>query len=256
MEVMEVLKERNALLFWFGWLNAATAGVLILLSLFKPMEFGGTNAWHKPLKFALSTTILCWSVAWYTGYLPTTKGIAVSSWIIVITLAFEVVYITWQAARGQASHFNVSTSFYSAMYSLMALAASLATVAVGYIGWHFFTNDFTTLPNYYLWAIRLGFLLFVVFSFQGFVMGNRMTHTIGGADGSPGIPFLNWSLSYGDLRVAHFIGMHALQALPLLAWYVLRNMSLTWSVSLLYALLAVFVWVQALRGNALLAALK
>jgi len=251
MDFIETLKERNAVLFWFGLINFCTALVLLYLSTVKPIEFVGVNAWFKPMKFALSTAILTWSLAWYMGALPNGKGLDIAVWLIVVTLAFEVLYITWQAARGEASHFNVSTPFYSLMYTLMGVAAVIASLATGYIGLKFFSDLGTELPMYYVWAIRLGFLLFVIFSFEGFLMGGRMAHSVGGPDGSPGIPFFNWSLTYGDLRIAHFVGMHALQLLPLLSWYLLKDLKLTFAGFGLYSLLAVFVLVQALRGNSM-----
>lgn len=252
MEFIETLKERNDLLFWFGLINLIAAAVLIVFSFLKPIDFAGTNAWHKPIKFALSTAILVLTVGWFSGYLPDTKGINIAEWLIVVTLAFEVIYITWQAGKGQASHFNQSSPFYAFMYSMMALAATLATVAIGYIGIKFFTYPIDNLPDYYIWAIRFGFILFVIFSFEGFIMGARMSHTVGASDGLKGLPFLNWSVSHGDLRIAHFIGMHALQLIPLMAWFLMKSTKLTISMALAYALLAIFILITALRGNPVL----
>ena len=138
------------------------------------------------------------------------------------------------------------------MFSLMAVAATLATLAVGYIGFKFFTTPLPHLPDYYVWAIRFGIILFVVFSFQGFVMGGNMAHTVGAKDGGLGLPFVNWSLTHGDLRIAHFIGMHALQVLPLLAWFVFKNVNITTAAFIVYGLLAVFVLMQALRGKSII----
>ena len=83
-------------------------------------------------------------------------------------------------------------------------------------------------------------------------MGARMAHTVGGPDGSNGLPIVNWSRQFGDLRVAHFVGMHALQVMPLLSFYLLRNTKATVAVGLLYCVLAVAAFGQALRGKPLI----
>jgi len=67
---------------------------------------------------------------------------------------------------------------------------------------------------------------------NGFLAGNgiggymlaRGSHTVGNVDGGPGLPFVNWSVIGGDLRIAHFIAIHAIQIVPLFA-YVLSQMS-------------------------------
>ena len=82
-------------------------------------------------------------------------------------------------------------------------------------------------------------------------MVSRLGHTVGGPDGGPGLPVLNWSTRHGDLRVAHFVGMHALQVLPLLAWYGRLSVRGTGLGALLYGALAVAVLVLALHGRPL-----
>lgn len=191
-------------------------------------------------------------MAWFCAYLSN-FNVNYFNWAVIILLGFEIVYISIQAARGQLSHFNLSTSFYASMYSLMAFAASAVTVYTAYVAWLFFKDSFPNLPDYYLWSIRLGLIIFIIFSFEGFVMGSALKHTIGGADGGPGLPLLNWSTKYGDPRVAHFVGMHALQVLPLLAFFVFKNTKLTIAAGVLYLLLAVFTLLQALQGKPLIA---
>ena len=55
----------------------------------------------------------------------------------------------------------------------MGLAATIVTLYTAYIGLLFFTQTFPDLPNYYIWAIRFGILIFVVFSFEGALMGSQ-----------------------------------------------------------------------------------
>jgi hypothetical protein len=250
MAFIQELKFRNEHLYLFGLICLAISILFLMMTQFTNITVMGVNAWYKPFKFAFSTFLYAWAIAWYCAYLPS-LNLKLTNWIIISMLGFEIIYIAIQAARGQLSHFNLSTPMYAALYSCMAAAASIVTIWTAYIGYLFFSEKITEIPDYYLWSIRLGIFIFVIFSFQGFLMGSRMTHTIGGQDGGPGIPVLNWSSKYGDPRIAHFIGMHALQVLPIISFYLLKNIKATIILGLLYFILAIFTLIQALQGKPL-----
>jgi hypothetical protein len=250
MEFISQLKAKNETLFYYGLICLVFSLLFLALTKISSTQVYNVSAWYKPFKFAFSTFLFAWAMAWYCSYLPS-FNIQLFNWTVIILLGFEIIYIALQAYRGQLSHFNLSTPVYAALYSMMALAATIVTLYTAYVGILFFITEFPQLPSYYLWAIRLGILIFVVFSFEGFVMGSKLTHTIGGPDGDSSIPLLNWSTKYGDPRIAHFIGMHALQVLPLLSFYVIKNTKGTLALTIVYLLLAVFTLIQALQGKPL-----
>jgi hypothetical protein len=84
-------------------------------------------------------------------------------------------------------------------------------------------------------------------------------HTVGGPDGGPGLPGVGWSVQHGDLRAPHFLGLHALQVLPILVWLLTRRRvdearraRIALAAGGSYAtLFLILVW-QALRGQALI----
>ncbi|MGZ3874891.1 MAG: hypothetical protein ACXVJD_18365 [Mucilaginibacter sp.] len=241
------LRFRNEPLFYFGMLCLLTALVLIIIARSSQLQVTGTNAWYKPIKFALSIGVFSWTMGWFCWYLQMPGQVSFYSWVTVVLLAFELVYITYQAGHGRQSHFNRDTPLHSLLYTAMAFAASAVTLHTAYIGILFCSYSFPFLPGYYLLSIRLGIFLFVIFAFEGALMGGTNAHTIGGPDGGPGIPFLNWSRKFGDARIAHFIGMHALQVLPLLAYYVLKDIKLTLLAAVVYTAMAILILVQALN---------
>lgn len=247
MNFIEQLKCRNEVLFYFGLANLLVALVFLVLGYTTANMLNGINAWFKPFKFALATVLYCWAMLWYCHYLQNFNT-TLFNWTIIFTLGFEVIYIAFRAGRAELSHYNFSTPLSGTLFSVMVLAATAATLYTGYIAILFFANSYPALPGYYLWSIRFALVLFVIFAFEGFAMGAGQSHTVGGSDDSLGIPILNWSRKFGDLRIAHFIGMHALQILPLLSFYVLRNTKAVFLISALYGCFAVFTLVQALQG--------
>jgi hypothetical protein len=124
------------------------------------------------------------------------------------------------------------------------------------------------------WSLRLGMVLALIGTGSGGLMvvpNSRQlaqahatgrlpiegAHTVGAPDGGPGLPLTGWSADHGDLRVAHFLGMHGLQMLPLLAWWMERRRFAADQVRLVFvaaasylALFGLILW-QAFRGQSI-----
>jgi multisubunit Na+/H+ antiporter MnhC subunit len=205
------LLARQSLLARTAAAHVALFAVCVVLGVVDSGEVMGVNRWVKPQKFTLSVAIYLASMAWYW---PVAKAAerakARAAGILAGTLIFEIVVILGQAARGVRSHFNNDTPADALLFALMgvAIVVNIATAAV-VLRWTLRAEG-----SPYVWGVRLGLLLFVVFSLEGGLMAQRLAHAVGVADGGPGLPFVNWSTTGGDLRVAHFVGMHALQVLP------------------------------------------
>lgn len=247
---LQQVKDRNDTLFYFGVICLLLSILFFVFTKTTSTQVYGVNAWYKPLKFALSTFTYAWAMAWYCSYLPN-FNVKLFNWTVIILLGFEIAYIALQAGKGQLSHYNTSTPMHSLLFSMMAIAASLVTLYTAYVCMLFFNGSFDNLPDYYVWSIRLALILFVIFSFEGFAMGARLSHTVGAMNDNSSLFVLGWSKTFGDLRVAHFIGMHALQVLPIVSYYLLKNTKMTIAFSVLYGLLALTTLIQALRGKSL-----
>jgi hypothetical protein len=255
-----------------GAVLAANAVGLLL----DPRDVLGAPVWMKPAKFAASVAIYTLTLAWVFTYLPEwTRTRRVVSWVTAITLVLEIVIIDVQAWRGTASHFNVGTVVDGVLFSIMGLAIFAQTLAATAVALALWRQRFA--DRAIGWALRFGMTITIIGAMTGGLMtkptraqldaaraGQRMTvsgaHTVGGPDGGPGLPGTGWSLEHGDIRVAHFLGLHAMQMLPLLAlfvisrgWPELRRIRMVWAMSASYvSLFALLLW-QALRGQSVTA---
>src|SRR5687768_11541128 len=237
----------------------AAAGSLIGIVV-DPRLITGVPAWLKPFKFAISAAIYCLTLAWIFQWLsdwPRVRRIV--GWTTAIVFVLEVAIIDAQAWRGTTSHFNVSTLVDGILFGIMGAAILVQTfvsVAVAVALWRQRFTDkalkwpLMTRPTAeQLEAVRAG---------------GRMTitgaHSVGGVDGGAGVPVTGWSREHGDLRVPHFIGLHAIQSLALIAlglrrWRVAEAVRVRMMLAAAgsYGSLFVLLLWQALRGQSLVA---
>ena len=230
-----------------------------------PRTVTGVPAWLKPAKFAISTALFCATVAWMFGYLNPSRNLRRLGRILGAALTLEVAVIYLQAYRGVTSHFNISTPLNAALFATMGIGIVfiwLATLALFLIAMRQkFANPA------WGWSLRLALLITVIGSAAGGLMVRPTPdqqlhhetayvggHTVGASDGGPGLPGVGWSTDRGDLRVPHFLGLHALQLLPLFAWFTRkkrRPTALVIVAALSYFGMTLLLTWQALRGESI-----
>jgi hypothetical protein len=254
----------------------------------------GMPAWVKPAKFAISISIYSFTLLWLLHFLQGHKRlVSFLATSIAVGLCLEVLIIAAQAMRGTTSHFNYSTPFDATLYTSMAVII-VSIFLLNVVTAVLLLLQRTTEPVL-AWALRLGLLLALVGMAVAFLMttaelqqalyrvlhflqptvfhlpalhparphGIVGGHSVGVVDGGPGLPFVGWSTTGGDLRIPHFVGLHALQVLPLFGWLlghrrfaalsVRRRVALVWVLALAYlGLVSLLTW-QAMRAQPLLA---
>jgi len=220
----ELLRRQRALAV-FGMLLLAAMIPAALAALLDPRTLAGVDVWAKPLKFMAAIGLYAWTLAWLIGELPPerrrTRLLRATVWTALLTGAFEALYITWQGALGQASHFNTGTPFHAAMFVLMGVAALLFTATSLPVAWQLWRHGHGMAPAYRLGAVLGLALTFVAGAGVGVLISVQGGPLVGAATG-PGLPLVGWSATGGDLRVAHFLGVHAQQALPVAGWLLAR----------------------------------
>ncbi|MFE7619384.1 hypothetical protein [Streptomyces sp. NPDC057496] len=240
----------------------------------------GAAIWFKPFKFAVSFVVYALALAWMLTLV--THGRRIGWWagtVVAAACLAEMAIITGQVVRGKRSHFNHATPFDEALFNAMAVTVVVlwtGTLVIAVLLLRARISDRAA-----AWAIRSGVLLTLVGAAFGFLMtqptseqraaGNLDTadvigaHAVGVPDGGPSMPLTGWSTTGGDLRIPHFVGMHALQLLPLLLLALMSlaprfarlrdprvRLRLVLVASGAYAALVALVTWQALRGQSLI----
>jgi hypothetical protein len=207
-------RRGHAGLFGMAIAMAGLSALLVVLAVLDQRELLGAPLWFKPLKFTISFTAYGLALAWMLGQLPR-PALRRSGWVVVAASVIEVVIIAVQAGRGQLSHFNADGGSGSLLFSIMGATVVVLWLATAAVAVRFLRER--SLPADLVAAVRFGLLVTLVGMAVGFIMVANGAHTVGAPDGGPGLPLLGWSTVAGDLRAAHFVGLHALQVLPLLA---------------------------------------
>lgn len=249
------LKKNRPLSFYVGLISFLMIPIYILLSQLDPRTVMGINTWIKPIKFAVSIWIFLWTIAWFLEQL---NDFAIFrnrlEKYFTIALSVELVLISLQAARGVQSHFNNSTILDSVIYGIMGLFI-FPMMVVPILMDRKFRLLSSKLDPRILISIRFSLWILAIASIIGFFISQRLAHAVGVPDGGPGLPLVNWSKNGGDIRIAHFVGIHALQILPLFAFLALKQNWDTLSVKIVsigYSILVGAVFVNAMFGRPLI----
>jgi len=241
-----------------GLISLILGVATLVLSLIDPTQILGISRWIKPMKFFLSIAIFVWTVAVLLDQLKGEERFGkLISWTMIVVFVGEMLGIAGQPLRGTTSHFNVSTPFDGVVYAIMGVLIVINSLLLAAITYKYFRVQ-TDLPQAVLWGIRLGLLIFLAGSIEGGYMSAQFGHTVGAADGGPGLPLTNWSTTAGDLRVAHFLGLHAIQVMPLLGillerWAIQHRVAIVFGAAFIYLGFFTAVLIQALSGRPLIA---
>ena len=240
----------------------------------------GAPAWLKPAKFAISVSIYCFTFVWMLGFVENRpRLVRLVAKVTAGGLIVEMAVIVTQAARGTTSHFNQTTALNTALWFTMGAFIILVWVMNLLLA---IVLLLQRMPDRtFAWSLRLGLLISAIGMATAFFMvtprpeqaariaagyGPHIVgaHSVGVRDGGRGLPVLGWSTVGGDLRVAHFVGLHALQVLPFLGWLLTRRkglvallntsdrLVLVWSAGLAYLGLVLILTWQALRGQSVI----
>lgn len=243
----------------FAVLTAVSVALLAVCAVWAVGEtrvVEGQAAWAKPAKFALSFVVFFATLAWVEARLSETwresrlmRGVA---GVMAAAMVGEMAYIIAMGAQGQGSHFNFATPFHEVMYTLMGIGAFLLVLGVAVVGVVVLRDGAATFSPAMRTAVGLGFVLSCVLTVvTAFTMGAVGRHVGLHPDGGAVIPLVGWSAVVGDLRPAHFLALHAMQAVPLAA-LVWDRRGVMW-VACVWTGVTLAVYAQALMGMPLVA---
>ncbi|RLP92039.1 hypothetical protein [Micromonospora sp. CV4] len=231
----------------------------------------GAPIWLKPFKFAVSFVVYGTTLAWMLSLLPRRSRIAEWAGTVIVAMAvIEMVVIVGQVLRGTTSHFNGTSPLNAALFSVMGAAIMVLFAAHFVIGIVVLIRRIPDRAAARAVGWGLGLSLLGMLAAVPMVLpmqepgidGISGAHAVGVLDGGSGLPVVGWSTTGGDLRIGHFVGLHALQALPILAILLSRFLGarldertrarLVVVAGAAYGVLTVLLTWQALRGQPLL----
>ena len=257
------LRDTQPLWFYAALFNFALMAFCVIAGVFDDRTFNGISVWSKPIKFGLSVGVYFITLIWFATFLSKeTLTSAAGKCLVAIPLIagiVETIYIAVMAGLGLASHYNYSSNFTSIMYALMGLGAWSMVLVLPWMGYLIAKHNPITNPLIFAIVIGLCVTLILGGGFGNYLSSNAGHWIDAAPTDANGLWLFNWTRDGGDLRVAHFFGMHAMHAFPLFAlilpmrWGEKRKLSVLSGFIICYVSLSAGTFIQAINGQPFIA---
>ena len=257
------LAASDPLLFWCGLILCGAVPFFAAAGMSVSTLALAANPWIKPVKFAISFASFLWTAATLLLWLTLSPAmLRIIRCTLSISVAVEMTSLTIQAWR--SAHFSIAGRI-DALATMATNGAIFGVTAATVWLLYMYCGNRARIhvpDRSFITAVRLGLAIFLAGNAIGGYMLARGAHTVGALDNGPSLPFLKWSTVAGDLRIAHFIALHAIQVLPLLAYLFLQmepqlhfrtRQRAVWAAALLLMLVVGGTFIQAAMGQPLIA---
>ncbi len=247
--LVQRLRSASPAMWWTSLAFLMACAICVTLAAIDPRLFNGISIWVKPAKFFLSLAVHMLTLSFGLILLPerirTSRPAQLATATMVAMAILEMLYITYRAALAEASHFNTASPLAAFLYNLMGAGAGLMMLVTLFIGIQIIRHASPTLIAR---ATGWGFVAAALMTLAvGFTLGGMGSHWIGGDQtDATGLPVIGWSTTGGDLRAAHFAGLHIMQVLPLAA--VAGSRAIVWASVAAMSLATVACYILALNG--------
>lgn len=233
------LKLRNPVLYYLGnCLLALFAMFLIgfIICHYSVYEF---CSWLKPGKFTLSFALYAYALGWFLYYLKETlseKTCRLLTWAIVSVIILEMVVTLIQSTMTTPLYSSLEvplplTQFLlRGLYKLGNLFIIINASIALFIGAQFF-KPLELSPPAYLWSIRASFIVFVLSCFLGLLLVIYYGQPIPDPN-NLNMSFTQLSTLRSNLITMHFLGVHSLQLIPFMVYYLQKYLGKKFLISL------------------------
>lgn len=225
-EFFRELDASDPLLSRLGWALLAVVPVFAAMAFLASGSLTGVNPWIKPIKFSISFSTFAFTISLFL------TALRIPGWqlklarrVIAGSVALEIASLgaqAWRTAHAVAGQTWIDGSLAQMTNSMVMVNTAIVIGILALYCANRVKVQMVDVPM--MAAIRYSIGIFLAGNAIGGYMLARGSHTVGTVDGGPGLPFVNWSTIAGDLRIAHFIAIHAIQIVPLFA-YVLAQMA-------------------------------
>lgn len=239
--VVQEQKKRNSTLFWYGILNFVCVIFCIGFSLFDDTQVLGKNAWLNPIKYYFSIGIFIMSMAWYLYFLNNVIQRNILIWGFLLTTFIQTSIVLLQSIRGVSSFYNLNTPFDKMVFGIQTISQIIFILLMVVTTYSFYFQKKNSKSQHFTWGIRMGMVIFLI----GLLIGIYMIKVNVNNESILGINILY--KKHGNLKIPFFLGIHGLQIIPLLSYYIFQSKRQVLNFTLLYfIMMVVFIFMAVI----------